>query len=99
MNGSKMFTGEDGVTVTVISDGGGLGRRSGSGRLGTALAGDEGWVPSTGEAWINVERKREERKKARESFTDDVFSRVGEESEAAAKGRCGARACVGAMQV
>jgi hypothetical protein len=73
------------VTATVISDGGGLGRRSSRGRQGAALAGNEGWVLGIGEARINVERKQEERKKARESFTDDVFSGGGEEVEAAAR--------------
>jgi hypothetical protein len=63
--------GEEGVTATVISDGGGLGRRTDGGRQGVARSGDKGGFLAQGEAQIRVERKSEEGRKARGRFTGE----------------------------
>jgi hypothetical protein len=66
-----VFTDEEEVTATRISDGGKLGRHTDNGRQGAARSGDEGWIPGTGVARMSIECKGEERRKARGSFTCD----------------------------
>jgi hypothetical protein len=68
---------EEGVTVTVINDGGGLGRRTDVGRQGAARSGDKGGFLAQREARISIECKREERRKARGSFTGEELRSAG----------------------
>jgi hypothetical protein len=46
-----------------------------------------------------VERKREEKRKARVSFTDGVSSSGGEEAEATTRGECGGSGGQGRVKV
>jgi hypothetical protein len=94
-----VFTDEEEVMATRISDGGELGRRTDGGGQGATLFGEEERVPGTGEARISIERERERRKKARNNFTDGVFSGGDEEAEEVARGECGGSGGQGRMKV